>query len=522
MAKGSTRRDLLMGAIGAIPASLIFGTPRHALAASSPGGEIPRTDGPGVRFEPHVLRARARAMAERAFVAPDTRLPEGFDALSYDQYRAIAFRAEETWLRDGPGPFRIEWMPRGFLYRDHLEFDAVEEAQSLRIEQTDRCFAFPADVPAPKDGATLGWSGFRAKAPINRPDVAEEFVVFQGASYFRAVGRGNVYGASARGLAIATADPKGEEFPLFREFWIEKPKADANLLVVHALLDGPSVTGAYRISIVPGETTTTTVEAALYPRVDLDRVGLGALTSMFLFAPNDRKGFDDFRPTVRDSEGLAFLTASGEHCWRPLSNPETLQLSAFADPDMRGFGLMQRQRSFFDYQDMEAAYEKRPSAWVEPLGAWGDGSVVLVEIPTKEEIHDNIVAFWRPREPLHKGGEYLYSYRIHWGMDDPLRHDLARVVSTLEGGDDDERLFIVDFVGPGLEAVKPQDLAAEVSSTPGTVVEPVIEPNPHTKGLRLAFRVKVGAEKLVEVRARLKRGTDPMTETWLYRWTRSP
>ncbi len=519
MAKGTTRRDVLTGVIGAIPLSLGFGAPVRATAAPA-ATEIPRTDGPGVRFEPHVLRARARALAGQAFSPPDTKLPKGFDALSYDQYRAIGFRAEDTWLRDGPGPFRIEWMPRGFLYRDRLEFDAVEDEQSLRIEQFDRCFAFPADVAPPKDGEVLGWSGFRAKAPINRADAAEEFVVFQGASYFRAVGRGNVYGTSARGLAIATADPKGEEFPLFREFWIEKPKADANLLVVHALLDGPSVTGAFRISIVPGETTTTTVEAALYPRVDLDRVGIGSLTSMFLFAPNDRKGFDDFRPAVRDAEGLAFLTASGEHCWRPLSNPQTLQMSVFGDTNLRGFGLMQRQRSFFDYQDMEASYEKRPSAWVEPLGDWGDGDVILVEIPTKEEIHDNIVAFWRPREALHKGGEYLFSYRIHWGMDGPVRHDLARVASTLEGGDDDERLFIVDFVGNGLDDLRPQDLVAEVSCTPGKVIEPVIEPNPHTKGQRLAFRVNVGSEALVEIRARLTNGSAAATETWLYRWTR--
>lgn len=519
MAMGRTRRELLMGAIGAIPASLVFGAPLRALAAPAGAPEIPRTDGPGVRFEPFVLRARARAMAATAFVPPETKLPKGFEDLSYDKYRAIGFRPEETWLRDGPGPFRIEWMPRGFLYRDRIDFAAVEGEQSLRIEQTDRCFAFPADVPAPKDGEVLGWSGFRAKAPINGP-VAEEFVVFQGASYFRAVGRGNVYGTSARGLAIATADPKGEEFPLFREFWIEKPKGDGNLLVVHALLDGPSVTGAFRFTIVPGETTTTTVEAALYPRGDLDKVGLGALTSMFLFAPADRKGFDDFRPAVRDAEGLAFLTSSGEHCWRPLTNPQTLQLSSFGDGNMRGFGLMQRQRSFFDYQDMEAAYEKRPSAWVEPLGDWGEGSVILVEIPTKEEIHDNIVAFWRPREPLRKGGEYLFSYRVHWGMDGPVRHDLARVASTLEGGADEERLFIVDFIGAGLDGVKPQDLVAEVSCAPGAVVEPVVEPNPHTKGMRLAFRVKVASEKLVEIRARLKRGNDPVTETWLYRWTR--
>ncbi|MBV5263846.1 glucan biosynthesis protein [Pinisolibacter aquiterrae] len=515
----TTRRDVMTWALGTIPIALGAGW-LDAAHAAGPEPAMPKTDGPGVRFEPHVLRARAAAMAARPFEPPDTKLPKGLDNLNYDQYRAIAFRPKDTFLREGPGPFRIEWMPRGFLYRDHVDFDAVEDTQALRIVQYDGCFVFPPDVPPPKDGETLGWSGFRVKTPINRPDVAEEFLVFQGASYFRAVGRGNVYGTSARGLAIATADPAGEEFPLFREFWIEKPKSDGNLLVIHALLDSPSVTGAFRISIVPGETTTTSVEAALYPRTDLDKVGLGTLTSMFLFAPNDRKGFDDFRPAVRDAEGLAFLTAAGEHCWRPLANPRMLQMSVFADGNLRGFGLMQRQRSFFEYQDMEAAYEKRPSAWVEPLGDWGAGKLVLVEIPTNEEIHDNIVAFWRPDEPLRKGGEYLFSYRIHWGMDGPVRTDLARVTSTLEGGGDEERLFIVDFVGAAVETSKPEDLKAEISCRPGTVIEPVIEANPHTKGLRLAFRVKVDAAQMVEVRARLMRGADPVTETWLYRWTR--
>ena len=516
----TTRRDVMAWALGSLPVAIFSGR-IDAAGAAAPAAAVPQTDGAGVRFEPHLLRGRARAMAGQAFVPASTKLPKGFEDLNYDRYRAIAFRPEDAFLREGPGPFRIEWMPRGFLYRDLVEFDVVEDAQASRIAQYDGCFVFPPDVPPPKDGEVLGWSGIRVKAPINRPDVAEEFVVFQGASYFRGVGRGNVYGTSARGLAIATADPQGEEFPLFREFWIEKPKSDGNLLVIHALLDSPSVTGAFRISIVPGETTTTSVEAALYPRVDLDKVGIGALTSMFLFAPNDRKGFDDFRPAVRDAEGLAFLTAAGEHCWRPLSNPQMLQVSVFGDTNLRGFGLMQRQRSFFEYQDMEAAYEKRPSAWVEPLGDWGAGKVILVEIPTKEEIHDNIVAFWRPDDPLRKGGEYLYSYRIHWGMDGPVQMDLARVSATLEGGGDEERLFIVDFVGSTIEAAKPEDLKAEVSCRPGTVIEPVIEANPHTKGLRLAFRIKVGSEPLVEIRARLMRGADPTTETWLYRWTRT-
>ncbi len=257
--------------------------------------------------------------------------------------------------------------------------------------------------------AVTDFSGFRLRAPLNRAEHFDEFVVFQGASYFRAVAKGQEYGLSARGLALKTGDARGEEFPFFRTFWIERPRPEANTVVVHALLDSDSTTGAYRFTIRPGDPTVMDVEMTLYPRVELTHVGLAPLTSMFFFGPNDRVGIDDFRPAVHDSDGLAIWNGRGEWLWRPLINPETLQVSAFVDDNPRGFGLLQRHRAFADYQDLEAHYERRPSLWVETIGEWGSGAVQLVEIPSKSEYHDNVVAFWRPRptvtgtsrEPFH-------------------------------------------------------------------------------------------------------------------------
>jgi glucans biosynthesis protein len=156
----------------------------------------------------------------------------------------------------------------------------------------------------------------------------------------------------ARGLAINTGEAKGEEFPSFRAFWIEKPTANAKSIVVHALLDSESAAAAYRFTIRPGDTTVFDVEMAIYPRIDLERAGLMPMTSMFFFGPNDRKDVDDFRPSVHDSDGLAVFNGRGEELWRPLHNPRDLQISSFADLNPRGFGLMQRQKDFFAYQDL--------------------------------------------------------------------------------------------------------------------------------------------------------------------------
>src|SRR5690348_2523958 len=358
-----------------------------------------QTPGEGPPFDASTVRQLARNLAQKPYAPPDTSLPDNLKDLNYDQYRSIRFLPEKALWRGEGLPFELQFFHRGFYFSNRVDLYQVVEGRAVTIRYSPNLFSF-GKVKPPAPDADLGFAGFRLHAPINRPDYYDEVGVFLGASYFRAVGKGQVYGLSARGLSINTADPKGEEFPAFKSFWIEKPQPKTNALVVHALLDSKSAAASYRFTIRPGDTTVYDVEMNLYPRDDINQAGIASLTSMFFFDANDRIGVDDFRPAVHDSDGLAMRNGHGEELWRPLVNPRDLQISTFDDTNPRGFGLMQRQRDFRDYEDLESHFEKRPSAWAEPIGDWGVGAVPPIEIPTKQVIHDDIVCFWRSSDPL--------------------------------------------------------------------------------------------------------------------------
>src|SRR4051812_38580350 len=415
------------------------------LMSSSVSGLISPARAEAVAFDRSLVRQLARDAAGKPYKAPDSKLPDHLKNLDYDQYRAIRFLPERALWRGEKLPFEVQFFHRGFYYAPRVDVYVVANGQATKIAYRPDNFSFGA-TPPPSPEIDLGFAGFRLHAPINRADYYDEVCVFLGATYFRAVAKGEIYGLSARGLAINTGEPKGEEFPLFKTFWIEKPTAKANSIVVHALLDSESATAAYRFTIRPGETTVFDVEMAIYPRVALDHAGLAPMTSMFFFGPNDRIDVDDFRPSVHDSDGLAIFNGRGEELWRPLSNPKDLQISAFSDLNPRGFGLMQRQKDFAAYQDLESNFERRPSLWVEPIGDWGEGSVKLLEIPTKEEIHDNIAGFWHPKEPLQAKAEHTFTYRLHWGPDVPKGSSLARFTRTGVGAKgDDSKVFVLDL-----------------------------------------------------------------------------
>jgi periplasmic glucans biosynthesis protein len=473
----------------------------------------------GAPFEAATVRALARELAQKPYKSPDAKLPDALKDLTYDKYRMIRFQPDHAlWRADGL-PFRLQFFHRGFYYTNRVDLFEVSQGLAAPIVYSPAMFNF-GDQPTPDIKDNLGFAGFRIHGPINRPDYFDEIGVFLGASYFRAVAKGQLYGLSARGLSINTADPKGEEFPTFRTFWVERPAKGASSIVVHALLDSESAAAAYRFTIRPGDTTVYDIEVALFPRVNIEQPGLATLTSMFFFGPSDRVGVDDFRPAVHDTDGLAIQNGRGEQIWRTVSNPTDLQVSAFVDSNPRGFGLMQRNRDFRSYQDLEARYERRPSAWVEPIGDWGDGAVHLVEIPTTTEINDNIVAFWRPRAPTRAKGEYTYTYRIHWGAQVPKPLPLAQVVATRIGaGQEDARLIVLDFAGENLKAIAAADIKASVTSDKGKVRNIVAQPNPEIGGTRLSFQLAAGGEKTVELRAQLLREDDPLSEVWLYRWT---
>jgi glucans biosynthesis protein len=502
------RRDLLGGAIAA---PLLASVARHAHAATPPAG--PQA------FDANVVRQAARDLAAKPYQAPDRKLPDALSKLDYDQYRAIRFRPDRALWRGGL-PFQVEFFHRGFLYLDRVDVFEVVDGKSSPILYNADLFDFGAMARPGNDD--IGFAGFRIHAPFNKPDYFDEICVFLGASYFRAVGKGQGYGLSARGLAIKTADPGGEEFPLFRTFWLERPAQGAGAMVVHALLDSPSASAAFRFTIRPGADTVFDVEMTLCPRVDIDKAGVAPMTSMFYFDANDRTGVDDYRRAVHDSDGLQLLTGNGDQIWRPLANPTDLQISVFGDAGPRGYGLMQSKRDFAAYDDLEARYEKRPSLWVEPIGDAGEGGVMLIEIPTREEIHDNIVAFWRPKAPLKAKAEYGFTYRLHWCGVAPIATKLAQVTDTRAGlgFDKKSRLFVLDLAGENIKGL-PQDakLTLQVSADHGKIANAVVQPNPVTSGLRASFELDTGGSKVVELRAQVMNDAAPVSEIWLYRWT---
>ncbi len=477
-------------------------------------------------FDTQTVVEMARMLAKSPFVPPKTSLPPPLATLQYDQYRDIRFRPSATIWAAPSRAFRLQLLPLGYLFTTPVEIAIVADGTARHLPYRADLFTTGALVPAPLPTEDIGFSGFRLLYPINHPSPFDEVAVFQGASYFRSLGRDQVYGLSARGLALKIGDPAGEEFPFFRAFWIEEPRRRSQALVVHALLDSQSVTGAYRFEIRPGRDTVMLVEAALFPRVDLTDVGLAPGTSMFMFSANGRGGVDDFRPQVHDSDGLLMLNGRGEHLWRPLANPARLQLSAFEDRQPRGFGLVQRDRSLADYQDFEAHFERRPSLWVEPTGDWGEGAVILTEIPSDAEIHDNIVAFWRPRQPIRAGSEFRLSYRLSWGSEPSAARDRLRVLATAHGRADVKaptpvRLFVVEYSG-GPHQCRPSCPLprATVTTSAGKVRDVVVSDNPLTRGFRVSFALDPEKAELCELRLELEADDARRAEVWLYRWTR--
>jgi glucans biosynthesis protein len=506
--------------------AVLLGTGAALLAVGARGAGLQRAHAlpafdMSTSFGPEHVEELAERLAAQPFVKPSISVPPQFQQVTYDQYRDIRFRTDQSIWRGEKIDFELQLLPMGWLFDVPLEIWLVEDAKARRVMPDKSLFTFGPLLGEVGAGAPYGFSGFRIHGPINRSDYFDEYLVFQGASYFRAVGRGQVYGLSARGLAIDTARPGGEEFPIFRAFWIEKPKPAARSITVHALLDSVSTAGAYRFDVEPGEATVIDVEAKLYPRRGLTHVGLGPLTSMFLKGPGHHRIDSDFRPAIHDSDGLAIHNGNGECIWRPLTNPRTLQTSAFMDRSPKGFGLCQRARSFRDYEDLEARYERRPSVWIEPKGSWGPGYVELIEIPTDEEIHDNIVAYWKPANAPEPGAVFAFAYRMHWTDDIPQAWAGARAVATRvgKGKRPEETLFVVDFAGPAVAGGK-QPVAAVIAN-PGKIANVTVHPNPEIDGIRVSFELDPAGTELSELRLTLRLGDQPISETWLYRWTKA-
>ena len=475
------------------------------------------TLGDATPFDAETVIERARALAAAPYQPPPQIAPEWRD-LDYDTFRGIWFDPRNALFRGTDGAVHADLFVAGLYFLHKIGINAVEGGMArpvvFDIDAFTRTDRFP-DLPP--EGT--GFAGLRLRGELVQRGLFQEYAVFQGASYFRAVGRDHGYGISARGLALNTGEPGGEEFPIFRDFWVEAAPPNARTVTVHALMDSPSVAGAYRFDITKGDTTEMAVSARLFPRRDLPTVGIAPGTSMFLFSDINRPRFDDFREAVHDSDGLLIINGAGEVLWRPLNNPTRLQISAFGDTNPRGFGLMQRARDLSNYNDLEARYERRPSLWVEPDGDWGAGSVILVEIPTDKEINDNIVAFWRPAEPLAAGTEHQIDYRLYWCSTAPAEGAVAPVIATSTGARvfEEGRIFSIDYGPHPALGDDPDRIEVRATTTAGAISGTILQRNPATGGLRLDLTL-VGDPSFAEMRAELWRGGRHAAEVWVNRW----
>ncbi len=512
----------------AIPAAVLVGrnmrpaaeTPPPTVIATLPVAEETHAEDD---FSGDDVVEMARRLASEPHRAPGPITP-GLEKLGYDQYRDIQFPPGRSFWSDEATPFRLDVLPAGSVYTTPVRIAVISDGEVQEIVPEPGMFELAPRFPDELRDKALSLSGFRLRARLNSNRYWDEFLVFQGATYFRAVGRGQNYGLSARALALRTGEPEGEEFPLFTQFWIDKPQRNDRSVTVHGLLESPSVTGAYTFVVTTGRETRMDVTYTLFPRTDLHKVGIAPLTSMFMFDPSNRARFDDFRPRAHDSDGLMFRSQDSEEVWRQLANPATLQLSSFTSERPKAFGLMQRARLFADFQDLEANYERRPSAWVEFPEEEGTaaprGALRLVEIPTRTEANDNIVAFWQPAQVLPAGQPYSGSYRVSWTAESLVERELGRFVATRIGANmrGDRRLVVLDLAGAG---TSPEDLALEVSNSAGTVFHPVVQKNPAINGLRANFEFDPAGAQVIEFRAVVRKGETAVSETWLYRWTAS-
>ena len=471
-----------------------------------------------VPFSADSVLDMARELAKSPFKAPDAALPSPFANLTAEQYLGIRHTPHTAIWEDEKVGFAIEPLHRGYVFAAPVQINVVENGQARRLVYDRSGFDFgklqpPADLP------DIGFSGVR----ILRADDDQgwrELAIFQGATFFRSLARGQTYGLNARGLSIRTGDAQGEEFPQFRSLWIEKPSPAADALTIHALLDSASLTGAFHFTLRPGDATIIDTQLTLVGRVAVDRLGLSPMTSIFVFGPLDHRHPDDVRNAAYDIGGLQILTGASEWLWRPIASRETLQISAFADKNPHGFGLLQRARAFDAFYDDDARWELRPSLWIEPIGDWGEGEVVLIEIPSDSEFNDNVIAQWRPKGGLAEGASIAFAYRQFWCWSPPARPPLATVVNSRAGKTGKRRRFAVEFAADLFaDPQKAAQVTAQVSAAPGQIVGTRLFAYKERRSIRVVFELDPGSESFSELRVQLKTADKPVSETWLYRWT---
>jgi glucans biosynthesis protein len=493
----------------AVAAAALGPSPAHA--ALSFGG--------AVRFSWEALQSWAEAVARLPYQPPVPSNRDLIQRIDYDAHQQIRYRSDQSvWPSNDAYPVELFHVGRYFM--EPVRVFLVQDGASREVLYNDRLFSYGNAGFARALSEDTGFAGLRIMRAKGEPD----WLSFLGASYFRAPGETGQYGLSARGLAIDTGLPEPEEFPRFSNFWIEHLDGDDGMMV-YAMLDSPSVAGAYRIRAARKTGVITDVDMVVHAREDVRRLGVAPLTSMYWYGKTNRHAGTDWRPEIHDSDGLAIWTGAGEHIWRPLNNPPEVKLSSFFDTSPKGFGLLQRERDFDAYQDDNVFYNRRPSVWVEPLGDWGEGAVQLLEIPTDDETKDNIVAFWNPKEPFRRGGRVELGYRLHWRDGAPVQQGLARVMATRcgEGGipGTEKRIgvrkYVVDFEGGELGKLENRDgVKLQVSANRGGFDAVSAYRIVDTKRWRGIFDYTPIAGETADLRAYLELGGQPISESWVF------
>ena len=478
-------------------------------------------------FDYASLKGLARSMAAAAYRPPKSVLPGPIANLSWDQWQSIRFRDDHSlWAGEGLR-FQVRFFNLGFTVKRAVRLYEVANGSAQQIAYDPALFDYgQSGVDARRLPPDLGFAGFRI---LFHTDWQRDVAAFQGASYFRAVDGDLQYGMSHRGLAIDTGAATPEEFPDFIAYYLQRPDRDSSRLTVYGLLDSPSVAGAYRFIIDVDDTQVMDIDAALYPRKAIERVGIAPGTSMFYVDQSQHQVSADWRSAIHDSDGLQLYTGAGEWLWRPLVNPPQLRVNSYFDESPRGFGLMQRDRNFDHYQDDGVFYNLRPSAWVEPKSGWGKGAVMLVEIPTADETSDNIVAFWNPADKPQPGQELLFGYRLYWCRFNPVACKLAQVLATREGigGIVGQKRgyfswrFVVDFVGGDLPLLGASaHVEPIISASRGQIELTSARPLLPENAWRAMFDLKLADDGVEPINLRLFLATDgqPLSETWIYQY----
>lgn len=483
--------------------------------------------GPVAPFSFELLRQRALELARETYV-PKARPARDLTAtIDFDKQQKIKFHPNFELWRDSPHRFAVGFFHLHKYVQLPVKIHVVSGETAREYLYSKELFDYGDTGLSASLPDDLGFAGFRV---LDRNDGETDWLAFQGASYFRCSGEDGQYGASARGVAVDTATDKAEEFPSFLEFWLEAAEGAAPALTIYALLDGPSLTGAYRFDATKGKGETMDVHVELFMRDDVARLGIAPLTSMYWYGENERRKALDWRPEIHDSDGLAMWTGNNERIFRPLINPPSVQVNSFLDDGPKGFGMMQRDRDFDHYQDDGAFYERRPSIWVEPKGDWGVGAVQLVEIPTDDEIYDNIVAYWTPGKPAKKGDTFAFDYRLYWQSHQPFPPDaVAQVVATrigrggipgqTEPRDDDLRKFVIDFEGGPLATLKARyDVTPVITVSSGSVSNSYVLKVVGTERWRAVFDLLTSGVKPIDMRCFLRLEDQTLSETWLYQY----